>query len=322
MSTRISDGNLAASVVGTEKIPVGGASTPVITTSQIKDYVLSSAYLLASGGTASGPNIFIGTTTNIFKYVFSGLGTTRTDGAGHWLSNTTVASAGSQQVSPSISFEGQGWKTTATAESRSVNQSIYLLPVQGAANPTSILVFTGKINNTGEHSLMNLADNGSAGILTMVGSGNSIAAENMTASTTLIASTNFYVGSGISSFKISSSSGVATFDSFTTNNLTQLKINATTGVFIGGTTTPTAALHIASGTTGRAQIRLTPGVAPSSPNDGDIYYVDTNDRFMLRKGALNAEIISASDVTTEVLVSDTSLTITYNGTTYKLLARA
>lgn len=85
---------------------------------------------------------------------------------------------------------------------------------------------------------------------------------------------------------------------------------------------PTAFLEITAGTTGNAQINLNPGVAPSSPVDGDIYYVNTNDRLMFRKNATDSEILSASAVTTETVVSDTTLTITYNGTTYKLLAIA
>lgn len=94
-------------------------------------------------------------------------------------------------------------------------------------------------------------------------------------------------------------------------------------IYLGGSAvTPTAFLHIAAGVSGNAQIRLAPGVAPSSPNDGDIYYVDTNDRLMFRKNATDAEVVSASAVTTEAVVSDTTLTITFNGVTYKLLARA
>lgn len=91
---------------------------------------------------------------------------------------------------------------------------------------------------------------------------------------------------------------------------------------VGIGTTPTAFMDIAAGVAGNAQIRLRAGVAPSSPNDGDFYYVDTNDRFMVRKNTLDSEILSASAVTTEAVASDTTLTITYNGTTYKLLARA
>lgn len=91
----------------------------------------------------------------------------------------------------------------------------------------------------------------------------------------------------------------------------------------GMTTDPVGAyIDIAAGTTALAQINLTPGVAPTAPNDGDIYYVDTNDRFMVRKGALDSEIISASAVTTEAVVSDRTITVSFNGVTYKLLALA
>lgn len=102
-----------------------------------------------------------------------------------------------------------------------------------------------------------------------------------------------------------------------------LTVNAPTGAtnnfaaqFVGGKT------MFPAGTTSYAPINLAPGVAPSSPVDGDVYYINTNDRFMVRKNATDSEIISASTVTTEALVTDTSLTVTFNGTTYKLLARA
>jgi len=86
--------------------------------------------------------------------------------------------------------------------------------------------------------------------------------------------------------------------------------------FIGGKT------MFPAGTTGYAPLNLAPGVAPTSPVDGDVYYINTNDRFMVRKNATDSEIISASAVTTEAIVSDTSITVTFNGVTYKLLARA
>ena len=52
------------------------------------------------------------------------------------------------------------------------------------------------------------------------------------------------------------------------------KINSK--LFVGGNTTPTALLHLAAGTTAAAQIRLTNGVAPTTPNDGDIWYDGTD----------------------------------------------
>ena len=50
----------------------------------------------------------------------------------------------------------------------------------------------------------------------------------------------------------------------------------TTGVYIGGTTAPTANLHIIGSTTGKSSLRIASGTAPTSPNDGDIWYDGTN----------------------------------------------
>lgn len=84
----------------------------------------------------------------------------------------------------------------------------------------------------------------------------------------------------------------------------------------------TTSLLIAAGTTGVSQIRLSPGVAPTSPVDGDVYYVDTNDRLMFRKNATDVEVLSASAKTTEVIVPDTSITVTFNGASFKISALA
>lgn len=94
-----------------------------------------------------------------------------------------------------------------------------------------------------------------------------------------------------------------------------------TGLF-GVGIDPTAYIHVKAGTTSYAQLKFTAGVAPTSPTDGDVYYVDTNDRLMFFKNATACEILSASAVTTESVTSDTTLTVTYNGTTYRLLAIA
>lgn len=102
---------------------------------------------LNNGGTLTGANTITGTTTNTLKFKFDSLGVTQTIGAGIWLANTTAAAPANQQLSPSIVWEGQGWRTNATAESQSVKFIADVLPVQGAANPTGSLRFKASINN-------------------------------------------------------------------------------------------------------------------------------------------------------------------------------
>jgi hypothetical protein len=64
------------------------------------------------------------------------------------LTNQTPATVGTQvQVSPASIFEGQGWKTTATAGSRSVRFRQYVLPIVGTTAPAGMLVFQSDINN-------------------------------------------------------------------------------------------------------------------------------------------------------------------------------
>lgn len=93
-------------------------------------------------------------------------------------------------------------------------------------------------------------------------------------------------------------------------------------VAIGLTTVPTKArLEIAGGTTTQAPINIASGTNKTTAAAGDLEYNGTN-LFFTRSGTTRENVICASAVTTEVIVSDTSLTINYNGTTYKLLARA
>lgn len=73
------------------------------------------------------------------------LGTTPSGGL--LLRNSTSASNNSQQVSPRLELEGQGWKTNSTAGSQPVKVSYYLLPIQGAANPSLEWKFGYSINN-------------------------------------------------------------------------------------------------------------------------------------------------------------------------------
>lgn len=60
--------------------------------------------------------------------------------------DTTPASAGNQQYSPAVRFCGQGWKTDSTAGSQAVCLRQYLVPVQGAAAPSSIFTMDMNVN--------------------------------------------------------------------------------------------------------------------------------------------------------------------------------
>lgn len=92
-----------------------------------------------------------------------GLGVVSTDGL--VAENTTTAAAGAQQISPRIRLTGQGWKTDATAASRTVDWALETLPVQGAANPTANLLFKSQINGAGYNTRASL-DSGGAWIMT------------------------------------------------------------------------------------------------------------------------------------------------------------
>lgn len=80
------------------------------------------------------------------------LGTTPTNG---WLlTNTTAATSGAQQISPSLTLTGQGWKTTATAASQSVAFSQYALPVQGTTAPTGLWTLAASINGGADTTVL------------------------------------------------------------------------------------------------------------------------------------------------------------------------
>jgi hypothetical protein len=105
--------------------------------------------------------ITAGLTTNAFSVSTTaggaGVAYTTNGTSGVWqklparliFANSTTAASGIQQVSPRLTFEGQGWKTTATAASQSVRVHQDVLPVQGTANPTLTYRLQGEINSDG-----------------------------------------------------------------------------------------------------------------------------------------------------------------------------
>jgi len=95
----------------------------------------------------TGATSITGSSSNTFQLNFPSLATTQTNGAGLWLQNATAAAAGAQQISPSLVFEGQGWKTQSTAASQSTKFLWYATPVQGLTNPTGTLDLYWNVNN-------------------------------------------------------------------------------------------------------------------------------------------------------------------------------
>lgn len=180
-------GTLAVTLSGTP-LPIANGGTGSTT---------NTAWLLASGGTLTGANIITGTATNILKFNFDGLSVTSVEGAGHWLANNTAAAAGVQQISPSITLEGQGWKTNATAASQSVKFMIDVLPVQGAANPGATLRFRSSINEAAYLSPLTVSSEVNTGI--------AISSNFLNFSAT--APTINFSGSGQGSIRFSGSSG-------------------------------------------------------------------------------------------------------------------
>ena len=89
---------------------------------------------------------------------------TQSDTAGIFLANSTAAIAGTQSVSPPIVWQGNGWKTTATAASQDVRFRAYALPVQGTTNPTGQWLVESSINSGAYEQLFSLTSGSGASI--------------------------------------------------------------------------------------------------------------------------------------------------------------
>jgi hypothetical protein len=100
-------------------------------------------------------------------------------------------------------------------------------------------------------------------------------------------------------------------------------ITSTGNVGFGAGTTPSAVLHLKAGTAtaSTAPLKFTAGTNLTTAENGAMEYNGTN-LFFTRAGAVREGVLTQSAVTTEVLVSDTSVTVNIGGTTYKLLAKA
>lgn len=228
------------------------------------------SWLLASGGTLTGANTITGTTTNILKAVFAGLGTTQTNGAGLWLANTDAAAAGAQQRSPGLVFEGQGWKTNATAASQSVKWIIDALPIQAAANPSVNLTYSNSINGGAYSQVATLSSGGiftagqfttNSGNVTWLG-GQTITTGGGTMSVNTLGGTNATLLSIIPQASITGTSG------------TQVAVNIGSSTGFGPT----------SGTAEYSLLRLNSAVNQTGGANGDVRVLDINTTYTAAGG--------------------------------------
>jgi hypothetical protein len=168
-------GDVTGTTTGTTSLaPVLTIGAAKVTNSMLAD----PKYSLASGGTLSGANTITGTTTNTVKYIFNSLGVTQTNGAGLWLANTTAATSGNQQESPSLVLEGQGF-ATGLAQSQSNKWVIRNLPVQGSLLNSSLL-FQNSVNGVAYSTAFTLTGSGPSAPTFGFTSGASISAPSNT----------------------------------------------------------------------------------------------------------------------------------------------
>lgn len=73
---------------------------------------------------------------------------TQLDKYGFMLANAAAAIVNGQSISPPFIWQGNGWKTNATAGSQLVRFRADVLPVQGTANPTAEWRLASSINNS------------------------------------------------------------------------------------------------------------------------------------------------------------------------------
>lgn len=115
------------------------------------------ATMAISGAPIQGTNAILTTPLALWiqggasRFERPGIGVTSTDGL--VLYNGTAAAVGAQQWSPRLHFVGQGWKTTATAASETVDYIIEAQPTQASATPNENLNFGMQINGAGYNTM-------------------------------------------------------------------------------------------------------------------------------------------------------------------------
>jgi hypothetical protein len=255
----------------TDVLAAGGGGTPGGSTTQLQ-YNNGGAF----GGTAG---VVWDAANSGLKLNSNSLGTTLAFAKGMYLQNSTAAAAGAQQISPILTLEGQGWKTTATAASQAVGFTLHVLPVQGTTNPTSILNFNSQINGT-QFTAMQLTSlggltgfGGGAGGNFGLTSGSGLGMIIYPASGSLNLGQNVSRSSEMISFN--NGGGAQHFCNWWNAGGTQtMEFNDGGALGIGVTpaATPLYTLGIKAGTSAISQINLAAGTKTTSMVAGDLTY--------------------------------------------------
>jgi len=108
-------------------------------------FLYLSTFALQLGG-SGGNDLYKFDNVGLNTISATSLSSTQVDTKGFLLQNTTAATVGVQQISPSIHWKGNGWKTAVTAASQSVDFRAYVLPVQGTSLFASTWKLQGSLN--------------------------------------------------------------------------------------------------------------------------------------------------------------------------------
>jgi len=132
-STELSFSQLGISYTAGNGIVVGGTTISAKAETLHTSAALDGTLRAVQDWAGTNSPLYLSTAEAALQYVGR---TANTAFNGFSLINNTVASASNQQYSPSTIWQGQGWKTDATAASQAVAFRAQVVPVEGAANPT------------------------------------------------------------------------------------------------------------------------------------------------------------------------------------------
>lgn len=252
-------------------------------------------------------NITFDATNNGLKLITPGIGITPSNAKGIYLQDTTSATSILQQESPALTFEGQGWKSNATAASQVVNLREYVLPTLGTASPSFQFNWDGSVNGGAYSNLMYLNSGGQLVIGNTLTTGSTI---NSGATVNAASGSYFTWGTGTTqpnlysdanylmtlrngthanelwvhnTYTSGSNYEAGVFGFIQNSNILSIGTTAATGTvrniqFIGGnigmgiTPSVNAQLTLPAGTTTEAPLLLTSGTNLTTPVNGAVEY--------------------------------------------------